>query len=35
LSAPLVAIESVESKGFFGRLIAKLIYWITSLFSFS
>ena len=35
LSAPLVAIESVEAKGFFGRLIAKLIYWITSLFSFS
>jgi serine-type D-Ala-D-Ala carboxypeptidase (penicillin-binding protein 5/6) len=35
LSAPLVAIESVESKGFFGRLIAKLIYWITNLFSFS
>jgi D-alanyl-D-alanine carboxypeptidase (penicillin-binding protein 5/6) len=35
LSAPLVAIESVEAKGFFGRLIARLIYWITSLFSFS
>jgi len=35
LSAPLVAIESIEAKGFFGRLIAKLIYWITSLFSFS
>jgi len=34
LSAPLVAIESVEAKGFFGRLIARLIYWITSLFSF-
>ena len=35
LSAPLVAIESVEAKGFFGRLIARLIYWITNLFSFS
>ena len=34
LTAPLVAIEAVEAKGFFGRLWSRLIYWITSLFSF-
>ncbi|MDA9332174.1 D-alanyl-D-alanine carboxypeptidase [Gammaproteobacteria bacterium] len=34
LSAPLVAIETVEAKGFFGMLWSRLIYWITSLFSF-
>ena len=34
LSSPLVAIEAVEAKGFFGRLWSRLIYWITSLFSF-
>ena len=34
LSAPLVALEAVEAKGFFGRLWSRLIYWITSLFSF-
>jgi D-alanyl-D-alanine carboxypeptidase (penicillin-binding protein 5/6) len=35
LSAPLVAIETVEAKGFFGMLWSRLVYWITSLFSFS
>ena len=35
LSAPLMAIENVEAKGFFGMLWARLVYWITSLFSFS
>ena len=34
LTAPLVAIEAIEAKGFFGRLWSRLIYWITSLFSF-
>ena len=34
LSAPLVAIETVEAKGFFGMLWSRLVYWITSLFSF-
>ena len=34
LSAPLVAIESVDAKGFFGMLWSRLVYWITSLFSF-
>ena len=34
LSSPLVAIEAVEAKGFFGRLWSRLLYWITSLFSF-
>jgi D-alanyl-D-alanine carboxypeptidase (penicillin-binding protein 5/6) len=34
LSAPLVAIENVEAKGFFGMLWSRLVYWITSLFSF-
>ncbi|MDA9971548.1 D-alanyl-D-alanine carboxypeptidase [Gammaproteobacteria bacterium] len=34
LSAPLVAIETVEAKGFFGMLWSRLIYWITTLFSF-
>lgn len=34
LSAPLVAIEAVEAKGFFGMLWSRLVYWITSLFSF-
>jgi D-alanyl-D-alanine carboxypeptidase (penicillin-binding protein 5/6) len=34
LSAPLVALEAIEAKGFFGRLWSRLIYWITSLFSF-
>ena len=34
LSAPLMAIENVEAKGFFGMLWARLFYWITSLFSF-
>ena len=34
LSAPLLAIEAVEAKGFFGRLWSRLVYWITSLFSF-
>ena len=33
-SAPLIAIESVEAKGFFGRLWSRLIFWIMSLFSF-
>ena len=32
LSAPLVAIETVEAKGFFGMLWSRLVYWITSLF---
>ena len=35
LSAPLMAIENVEAKGFFGMLWARLVYWITSLFSFA
>ena len=34
LSSPLVAIEAVEAKGFFGRLWSRLMYWIISLFSF-
>jgi len=34
LTSPLVAIEAVEAKGFFGRLWSRLLYWITSLFSF-
>ena len=34
LSVPLVAIETVEAKGFFGMLWSRLVYWITSLFSF-
>ncbi|MDB9855620.1 D-alanyl-D-alanine carboxypeptidase [Gammaproteobacteria bacterium] len=34
LSAPLVAIETVEAKGFFGMLWSRLLYWITNLFSF-
>ena len=34
LSAPLVAIETVEAKGFFGMLWSRLVYWITSFFSF-
>jgi len=34
LSASLVAIETVEAKGFFGMLWSRLVYWITSLFSF-
>ena len=34
LSAPLVAIENVDAKGFFGMLWSRLVYWITSLFSF-
>ena len=33
LSAPLIAIESVEAKGFFGRIWARIVFWITSLFS--
>ena len=33
LSAPLVAIESVEAKGFFGRIWARIVSWILSLFS--
>ena len=34
LTSPLVAIEAVEAKGFFGRLWSRLLYWMTSLFSF-
>jgi D-alanyl-D-alanine carboxypeptidase (penicillin-binding protein 5/6) len=34
LSAPLVAKETVEAKGFFGMLWSRLVYWITTLFSF-
>ena len=34
LSAPLVAIETIEAKGFFGMLWSRLVYWITNLFSF-
>ena len=34
LSAPLVAIENVDAKGFFGMLWSRLVYWITTLFSF-
>ena len=34
LSAPLLAIENVEAKGFFGMLWSRLVYWVTSLFSF-
>tara|TARA_B100001113_G_C21049104_1_gene595891 strand:- start:24 stop:1181 length:1158 start_codon:yes stop_codon:yes gene_type:complete len=33
LSTPLVAIESVEAKGFFGRIWARIVLWIMSLFS--
>ena len=33
LSSPLVAIEAVQAKGFFGRLWARLLFWISSLFS--
>ena len=34
LSTPLVAIESVEAKGFFGRIWSRIVFWIISLFSF-
>ena len=33
-SAPLLAIESVDEKGFFGRIWARIMFWIISLFSF-
>ena len=33
-SAPLLAIESVDEKGFFGRIWARIMFWIYSLFSF-
>ena len=33
LSAPLIAIESVEAKGFFGRIWARIVFWIMSIFS--
>ena len=33
-SAPLVVIESVEAKGFFGRIWARIVFWIMRLFSF-
>ncbi len=33
LSTPLVAIESVDAKGFFGRIWARIVFWIMSLFS--
>jgi D-alanyl-D-alanine carboxypeptidase (penicillin-binding protein 5/6) len=33
LSAPLIAIESVEAKGFLGRIWARIVFWIMSLFS--
>ena len=33
LSTPLIAIESVEAKGFFGRIWARIVFWIMSLFS--
>ena len=33
LSAPLVAIEVVQAKGFFGRILARILFWISSLFS--
>ena len=29
LSAPLVAIETVEAKGFFGMLWSRLVYWLS------
>ena len=32
LSAPLIAIEAVEAKGFFGRIWARTGFWILSLF---
>ena len=32
-SAPLIAIESVQAKGFFGRIWARIVFWIMSLFS--
>ena len=34
LSVPLIAMESVEAKGFFGRIWARIVFWIMSLFSF-
>jgi D-alanyl-D-alanine carboxypeptidase (penicillin-binding protein 5/6) len=33
LSAPLIAIEAVDSKGFFGRIWARIVFWVMSLFS--
>ena len=33
-SAPLLAIESIDEKGFFGRIWARIMFWIISLFSF-
>jgi D-alanyl-D-alanine carboxypeptidase (penicillin-binding protein 5/6) len=33
LSVPLIAMESVEAKGFFGRIWARIVFWIMSLFS--
>ena len=33
-SAPLLAIESIDEKGFFGRIWARIMFWIINLFSF-
>jgi len=33
MSTPLIALEEVRSKGFFGRLWSRIMHWITSLFS--
>ena len=33
LSAPLVALEEVKAKGFFGRIWSRILFWIMSLFS--
>lgn len=32
LTSDLIALETIESKGFFGRLWSKFILWIMSLF---
>ena len=33
-SAPLLAIESIDEKGFFGRIWARIMFWIINLFYF-
>ena len=34
-TAELIALEDIESKGFFGRLWSRFILWIMSLFGMS
>ena len=34
-SKPLIALNAVEEKGFFGRFLDKLILWFINLFDFN